>query len=111
MRQHAPSSTVFWNFLAVGSGEAIARLVAFAGLLFVARQVGAGGYGVISFAAGVTLYLTRVADFGIDTLGTVEIARHPDEISRRASAIPAWSNSCDACRNASPIETVISFRN
>jgi len=87
MRQHAPSSTVFWNFLAVGSGEAIARLVAFAGLLFVARQVGAGGYGVISFAAGVTLYLTRVADFGIDTLGTVEIARHPDEISRRASAI------------------------
>jgi O-antigen/teichoic acid export membrane protein len=83
----SPSSTVFWNFLAVGSGEAIARIVAFAGLLYVARNVGAAGYGVVAFAAGVTLYLTKIADFGIETIGTVEIARHRDEIPRLASAI------------------------
>ena len=83
----SPSGTVFWNFLAVGSGEAIARMVAFAGLLYVARSVGAAGYGVISFVAGATLYLTRVADFGIETIGTVEIAKHRDDFPRLASAI------------------------
>ena len=81
------SGTVFRNFFAVGSGEALARIVAFAGLLYVARNVGAAGYGVISFVAGATLYLTRVADFGIETIGTVEIARHREGISRLASAI------------------------
>ena len=83
----SPSSTVFWNFLAVGSGEAIARIVAFAGLLYVARNVGAAGYGVIAFVAGTTLYLTKVADFGIETLGTVEVAKHRGDISRLGSAI------------------------
>ena len=81
------SGTVFRNFLAVGSGEAIARIVAFAGLLYVARHVGPAGYGVIAFVAGATLYLTRVADFGIETIGTVEIARQREGVSRLASAI------------------------
>jgi len=81
------SGTVFWNFLAVGSGEAVARIVAFAGLLYVAREVGAAGYGVIAFVASITLYLAKVADFGIETIGTVEVARHRDEIPRLGSAI------------------------
>jgi O-antigen/teichoic acid export membrane protein len=83
----SPSSTVFRNFLAVGSGEAVARLVAFAGLLYIAREVGAAGYGVIAFVASITLYLAKVADFGIETIGTVEIARHRGEIPALGSAI------------------------
>ncbi len=82
-----PSGTVFWNFLAVGSGEAIARIVAFAGLLYVARNVGAAGYGVIAFVASITLYLAKVADFGIETIGTVEVAKHRGNIPALGSAI------------------------
>src|SRR5690349_8114372 len=81
------ASKVLTNFLALGSGEAVARIIAFAGLLYIARTIGVGGYGVISFVAGVTLYLTKIADFGIETIGSAEVARRPKDISRFASAI------------------------
>jgi O-antigen/teichoic acid export membrane protein len=83
----AHASTVLQNFLAVGSGEAIARAVAFAGLLYLARRVGAAGYGVIAFSAGITLYLAKIADFGIEMIGTDEIAKHRDSIPRIGSAL------------------------
>ena len=50
------------NFLALGSGEALARIAAFAGTIYVARTLGASGYGIISFAAALMLYLSRLAD-------------------------------------------------
>lgn len=83
----APAGKVLLNFLALGSAEAIARLVAFGALLYMARQVGAAGYGVIAFLAGVTLYLAKVADFGIETIGMDEVARHRESIPRIGSAI------------------------
>ena len=42
--------TVIRNFLAVGSGEALGRLVAFVAYLFLARTLGPESYGVIAFA-------------------------------------------------------------
>jgi O-antigen/teichoic acid export membrane protein len=81
------SSRVFLNFLAVGSGEVIARLLAFAATLYVARHVGAAGYGVVAFVSGITLYLAKIADFGIETIGADEIAKNRNEITRYGSAI------------------------
>jgi len=78
---------VLLNFIALGSAEAIARIVAFAALLYMARHVGAAGYGMIAFLAGVTLYLAKVADFGIETIGMDEIAQHRENIPRIGSAI------------------------
>jgi O-antigen/teichoic acid export membrane protein len=83
----ACASGAFTNFLAVGSGEVIGRLFAFASMLYAARHIGAAGYGVIAFAATITLYFAKVADFGIETIGTGEIAKNRDQISHIASAI------------------------
>src|SRR5438045_3592652 len=83
----AHASRVLLNFFALGSGEAIARIVAFIGLLYMARRVGAAGYGVIAFAASVTLYLAKIADFGIEMIGTDEVAKHRQSIPRIGSAI------------------------
>ena len=65
----------------------IGRLFAFASMLYAARHIGAAGYGVIAFAATITLYFAKVVDFGIETIGTGEIAKNRDQISHIASAI------------------------
>ncbi|MGH7476606.1 MAG: flippase [Longimicrobiales bacterium] len=69
------SGLVARNFAALGSGEVIARAIAFAATLYIARALGPAAYGVIGFAAAVTLYFSRIADCGIDLgLGIREIA-------------------------------------
>jgi PST family polysaccharide transporter len=91
VRSEAPglraSRRVSTNFLAVGSGEVFGRLFAFAATLYAARHVGAAGYGIVAFVSSVTLYLSKVADFGIETVGTDEIAKHRDSIARIGSAV------------------------
>lgn len=76
------------NFLALGSGEAVARLVAFGATVYIARQLGAAAYGVIGFATAVVLYLNRIADAGIDLgLGVREVAAGPQHLRRAGSSI------------------------
>ena len=58
--------TVARNFLALGSGEAVARVVAFAAIVYIARVLGAASYGVIEVAGAIVLYFSRVADAGFD---------------------------------------------
>lgn len=66
------------NFVALGLGEAAARLIGFVAMLVVARRVGASMYGVIGVATAVVLYLNRVVDGGIELgLGVREVARNP----------------------------------
>ncbi|MES2358951.1 MAG: flippase [Gemmatimonadota bacterium] len=74
-------------FVALGSGEVTARLIAFAGMLYVARTLGPERYGVIGFALAVLLYLQRLADAGFDLgVGVREVAAHRDQLG---SMVPA----------------------
>ncbi len=74
-------------FVALGSGEVTARLIAFAGTLYVARTLGPARYGIIGFALAVLLYLQRLADAGFDLgVGVREVAAHRDELR---SMVPA----------------------
>jgi len=75
------------NFLALGSGEVISRLIAFAATVFVARILGADGSGVIAFAVGANLYFGRIADFAIEWVGAKEVAKHRDSFNDLAEAI------------------------
>ena len=70
-------NTVSRNFLALGSGEVVSRLIAFCTAIYLARVLGAENYGIIAFAIGVTLYLSKIADFSIEVIGTKEIAKDP----------------------------------
>jgi O-antigen/teichoic acid export membrane protein len=81
------SSYVARNFLSLGSGEMISRVIAFGVTIYLARILGAEGYGVIAFAAGVTLYLSKIADFSIEVIGTREIASDPGSVNQLASAV------------------------
>lgn len=79
--------TVQRNFFALGAGEAIARLIAFAATVYLARTLGPGGYGIIGLATAVLLYFTYLADCGIETLGVREIAADPGRVTTLAPAV------------------------
>lgn len=75
-------------FVALGSGEVAARLIAFAGTLYVARTLGPARYGVIGFALAVLLYLQRIADAGFDLgVGVREVAARREEVARMVPAL------------------------
>lgn len=65
------------NFFALGVGDGLARLIAFGATVYLARVLGADGYGVVALAAGIVLYLAQIADFGIEAIGIREIAQDP----------------------------------
>ena len=84
----SPVRVVSRNFLALGLGEAVGRLIAFAATVVAARHLGAAMYGVVGVATAVTLYLNRVIDGGLDLgLGVREVAADPRRIPTMAPSI------------------------
>ena len=76
------------NFLALGSGEALARLIGFAATVYIARTLGATSYGIVGFSFAVYLYLARIADCGMEHgLGIREIAADPRNIDWLAPSL------------------------
>jgi O-antigen/teichoic acid export membrane protein len=66
------------NFASLGTGEVVARLIAFISTVYLARTLGASAYGVIGFATALTLYLNRITDAGVELgLGVREVAAAP----------------------------------
>lgn len=84
---HDSDRTVGRNFLALGAGEAVARLVAFGATIYLARTLGPGAYGVVGLALAVLLYFSYLADCGIETLGVREIAADHSRVATLAPAI------------------------
>lgn len=62
------------NFLTLGAGELLSRLIGFIGTIWIARQLGVDAYGVIGFAFAVLLYFGAVGDLGMEQLGPREVA-------------------------------------
>ncbi|MBL0169322.1 MAG: oligosaccharide flippase family protein [Gemmatimonadaceae bacterium] len=75
-------SSVGLRFLKLGFGEAAARILAFFATVYLARTLGASIYGVLVAAMTVVMYLTFVADCGIEMLGVREVADRPDALSQ-----------------------------
>jgi O-antigen/teichoic acid export membrane protein len=75
-----PPGSVSRRFLALGSGEVVARLVAFGVTVYVARTLGAQYYGVLASATAVVMYLAFVADAGLEWVGVRQVAAEPDRV-------------------------------
>ena len=73
--------------MALGGGDAVARLLAFTATMYLARVLGVGGYGVIALAMAVELYAAQLADFGIETTGNRDIAANPEQLANVAPAL------------------------
>ncbi|MEP6571592.1 MAG: flippase [Gemmatimonadota bacterium] len=77
------------NFLALGTGEAVARVIAFAATVYLARTLGAAMYGVIGVATAIRLYFLSLVEGGVDSIGVREIAADPGRIPVLAPALLA----------------------
>ena len=86
---HEHRDAVGRSFLALGTGEVIGRLLAFAAVVHVSRTVGPEAWGVVAVAAAVTLYLSKIVDFGIETVGPNEVVATPGEVGPLVSSLVA----------------------
>jgi O-antigen/teichoic acid export membrane protein len=82
------ASRVTRTFLALASGEASARFVAFAGTVYLARTLGPEAYGAVGVALAVLLYIGRLADGGLELgVGVREAAKPRDHVAPLVSAV------------------------
>ncbi|MEO6655362.1 MAG: flippase [Pyrinomonadaceae bacterium] len=77
------------SILSLGSGEIIARAVAFFGVSYAARVLGPEQFGIIGFAAALFGYLSLSVTAGFADIGSREIARRPREASSIAANVVA----------------------
>ena len=76
------------NFLALGSGEALGRVLAFIATIYIARVLGAASYGAIALASAIVLYFSRIVDGGLDLgLGVREMAAAPERLQELAPSV------------------------
>lgn len=74
------------RFLPLAVGEAAARLVAFAATAYLARRLGASGFGQIAFATAVVAHFGTALAVGIGEVGAREVARAPNRAPSIAAA-------------------------
>jgi len=75
------------NFLKLGAGELLSRLLGFAGTIVIARQLGVESYGVIGLAFAILLYFGAVGDLGMEHLGPHEVASEDVPLAELASTM------------------------
>lgn len=81
-----PPQRVGRNFLALASGDALARVIAFLASVYVARTLGPDWLGAIAFASAVLLYFQNISECGVDLLGVRHVA---EDVQRIRSVAPA----------------------
>jgi len=62
---------------ALGGGEILARLVAFATTTVLARRLGPEGFGILGFASALCGYFALAVGGGLNDLAARDVARHP----------------------------------
>lgn len=75
------------NFVTLGSGELLARVVAFAVTATLTRRVGAAGFGELAFATAITGYLLLVPNLALGDLAGRAVARAPDSAGRIVASV------------------------
>ncbi len=82
-----PAAAVGPRFFKLGIGEALARLVAFTATVYLARELGAGVYGMIVLATAILSYIGPVMDSGVELLGVHDVAHDP---TRLPALLPSY---------------------
>lgn len=81
------SEKVVINILSLGSGEVMARVVAYLGTAYLTRELGPAGFGIIGFANALYGYLSLPIHAGFQDIGSREVARRPREASQIATSV------------------------
>src|SRR3972149_7243023 len=69
---------IFKNLLALSTAEVLSRFVGFITIAYLARVLGAGAFGKISFVEAILSYFLIITNLGLNWVGTREVARHKE---------------------------------
>jgi O-antigen/teichoic acid export membrane protein/2-polyprenyl-3-methyl-5-hydroxy-6-metoxy-1,4-benzoquinol methylase len=83
----AHSTRVVGNILSLATSEVGARVIAFAGIAYLARTLGPTAFGIIGFATALWAYLSLAVTAGFNDIGAREIARRPREAPAIAASV------------------------
>ncbi|MBK8177890.1 MAG: flippase [Planctomycetes bacterium] len=75
------------SFLALASGDGLARVIAFAAGVYVARTLSKEAFGVVTLSTGLLLYFTNIVECGIDLVGVRQVAHDEPSMRRLAPAL------------------------
>lgn len=89
MPASAPPETerLIANILSLGSGEILARVVAFFGTAYVARTLGPTQFGILGFGTALSGYFSLAISAGFNDAGAREIAGRPEGAARIATSV------------------------
>lgn len=73
------SKKVVRNILSLGSGQILAGLIAYLGIVYLARKLGPDGFGIIGFAMALYGYFSLLINVGFHDVGAREVARQPQD--------------------------------
>ncbi len=69
------------NLFSLSVAELINKILAFVIFAYLARVLGSGAFGKLSFAQAIMAYVVLMVNLGLNTIGTREVAKHPDKLS------------------------------
>lgn len=74
MRQTVIKNT-FWLF----SGQTIGRAIRAIIVIYAARVLGTAGFGIVSYALGIAIFFTLIADMGLSAVLTKAAVQYPEQ--------------------------------
>ena len=74
----APWRALLRGSAALLAGEAVARAVSFVAVVVLARRLGPEGFGLVTLALTLVLWLAQIVDSGTELLNVRDVARRPE---------------------------------
>jgi O-antigen/teichoic acid export membrane protein len=74
--------TVLKNFFSLSFSEVVSNGLKFVSVIYLARSLGAEGFGKINFATAILAYFMLLVNLGLDTYGIREIARDKERMKK-----------------------------
>ncbi|MHB1407172.1 MAG: flippase [Desulfitobacteriaceae bacterium] len=85
--QLSTGKRIIKNFFSLTTANLLGQFMSLITVPYLARTLGADGFGKIAFAQGIIVYFGIITDFGLRTIGVREVAKNKDEIKRYVSNI------------------------
>ena len=79
-RRLNPARRIVKNFLSLSVATIFAQLLGFITIPYLARVLGPGNFGKLNFAGAISGYFSLIGNFGLNILGTRELARNKDKV-------------------------------
>lgn len=79
--------SILESFVSLGGGVVLSRIVAFIGTAYLARTLGTYAFGIVGFAAAITMFLALSLRMGFEPVGARETARDPESAAVLAAGV------------------------